>query len=665
MLPMMFNHTTRKLTPLLCLAAIQLQSTALDSWVPDDFHLFNIAEPFILKPGKPEPLAVSPFIEHVRNRADNIKVPECAWAIRVEGDHVNFVAAAPEEVEGHPVTASAVQGDVTWLGTRAGLFLRKGGEAARHETYGVDGPLATQITGLAIDSKGALWAGTPLGLSRRDADGRWSHFQGREGLPIEHLTALAISEQDELWIGTPHGAVLFIPYAAGRQWFYRAGKRYLPGDDVKSIAIAPGGSPVYFLTDAGLGRIDLVTTTLLDRAGAVEQRVNERHRRLGMVAACLLDNAENPTSHEIGDNDNDGLWTAYHVAAMSLCYGTTHEPAAKESARQSMHALYMLQNASGIPGLVARSVVPEQIGKTKGPQWRPTPDGTIYWKSDTSSDEIDGHYLAFYTYFEHIANHDPAERALIEKQVRAVTDYIVDHNYQLIDWNGKRTRWGFWNPEALNENPMDFIESGLNALQILSFLKVAHYITGDTKYESHYRKLAIGHHYLSNILLTKRCFPDENNHSDDQLGYVAWYPILQLEQDPRVRRALLAGIRRHYAIVLPEKPSFYIFVYATADPMGADIAGAVENLREIPTDRRAWAVQNSLRADVAVSPVQNRFGRPVLTRVLPADERCFEKWNADPYVPDDGGDGRVEDDGAAYLLPYWMGRFHGFIREAE
>jgi hypothetical protein len=636
-----------------------------DSWVPKDFQLWNIAEPFLLIPGKPEPVAVPPFIEHVRGTVEDSSVPPDVQAIKVENGAVVFVSEAAEVLDGNPVTARAEQGDQLWLGTAAGLYLQAAGETNRHPAYGADGPLATRITGLAVDSKGALWVGTPLGLSRRDPAGLWSHVQGRQGMPVEEVTALAIGEQDQLWIGTSQGAILYQPYASGRQWFYRAGKRYLPGDQVRAIAIADGGSPVYFLTDGGLGKLDLVSTTLLARAQAIEKRVNERHRRFGMVAACVLDDAENPTSHEIGDNDNDGLWTAYHVAAMSLCYGATQDPAARASARESMHALYMLENASGIPGLAARSVVPEEIGKTKDAQWRPTPDGKMYWKSDTSSDEIDGHYLAFYTYFEHIAKDDPAERELIVKQVREMTDYIVDHNYQLIDWDGKRTRWGFWNPEALNGNPVDNVESGLNALQILSFLKVAHYITGDAKYEQHFRKLAIDHHYLSNILLTKRCFPDENNHSDDQLGHVAWYPILQLERDPRVRRALVAGIRRHYAIVQPEKPSFYIFVYATADPMGADIAAAVENLREIPTDRRTWAVKNSHRADVTISSLPNRFGRPVLTRVLPADERCFEKWNADPYVPDGGDGGRVEDDGAAYLLPYWMGRFHGFIEEAD
>jgi hypothetical protein len=271
--------------------------------------------------------------------------------------------------------------------------------------------------------------------------------------------------------------------------------------------------------------------------------------------------------------------------------------------------------------------------------------------------------LAFYTYFEHIAKDDAEERKLIETQIREVTDYIVGNGYQLIDFDGKRTRWGFWDPESLNYNPMDYIEAGLNALQILSFLKVAHHVTGDKKYHEHYEKLAIEHGYLQNIMLVKKAYPQENNHSDDQLGFVAWYPILQLEHDPIARQALLRGVAYHYEVVRPEQPSFYTFAYATINPGKADIQGAVENLRQIPTDRRTWAQKNSHRADVEISAYPNRFGKPVLTRVVPADERVFEKWNADPYVPDDGGDGRLEDDGAAFLLPYWMGRFHGFIAE--
>ncbi|MBI2948185.1 MAG: hypothetical protein HYY23_11100, partial [Verrucomicrobia bacterium] len=356
---------------------------------------------------------------------------------------------------------------------------------------------------------------------------------------------------------------------------------------------------------------------------------------------------------------------AYHVAAMSLCFGATQDPAAKASATESMHALYTLQDASGTPGLVARSVVTLEEGKRKDKQWRPTPDGKMYWKSDTSSDEIDGHYLAFFTFWEHIAKHDPAERERCIQQAREVTDYLVDHNYQLIDWTGKRTTWGFWNPENLNDDPEHYLENGLNSLQMLSFLKVAHHITGDAKYFAHYKKLILEHRYLSNVLLTKKVFPDELNHSDDQLAFVAWYPILQLEKDPTLRAALHKSVRRDYQVVAPEDPSFYIFTYATIDPNHAGIEAGIRNLREIPTDRRTWRMRNSHRADVVFEMGSDRFGRRQLAHVLPADERNVQKWNANPYIPDSGGDGRHEDDGAAYLLPYWMARYHGFIEESR
>jgi hypothetical protein len=654
------------------------------------------------------PLAAAPFIEHVRGAAPDALATGPVDAVSVVDGEVVVIAGGirhmlPRAASGDTPTAArrsepampswlaprlwdhpdaalleplfperrkpicndiARQQDTLWIATDRGLFFSRGrGNARRHMSYGVDGPLATRITALAVDGEDRLWVGTPRGISIRTAEGAWSTLLGKQGLPYEDITALHFAGPEQVWIGTTRGAILHTPSDPARQWYYRAGQRYLPNDHVVDIATEPGGDAVYFATKDGLGRIDLVTRTLGEKAAIIEDRVNERHRRFGLVAACRLDDAHNPTSHTIGDNDNDGLWTAYHVAALALAYAVTGDPAAKASARESMHAVIMLQNASGTPGLVARSVVPEEIGKTKNEQWRPTPDGTMYWKSDTSSDEIDGHYFAFYTYWEHVARHDPAEAALIRKQVTDLTDYIVDNNYQLIDWHGRRTRWGFWNPEALNHTPMDYLENGLNSLQILSFLKTAHHITGNPKYADHYRKLIIEHGYLDNVLLEKKVFPDENNHSDNQLAYVAWYPILQLEQDPKVREALRKAVRRHYRTLVDDKSSFFFFVTATIDPDYVELEKAVENLQEIPTDRRTWQMENSHRADVVFDPRVDRFGAMQLLHVLPADERNFEKWNKNLFLPDGGGDGRLEDDGAAYLLPYWMGRYHGFFSE--
>ncbi|NUM55628.1 MAG: hypothetical protein HUU46_18455 [Candidatus Hydrogenedentes bacterium] len=637
------------------------------------------------------PIVVPPFEEHVRG--ESIPNPRntavSSLAINNSGGLVASYADEAGVATSYDLMASgwvartdkttrmliAQTGNTVWTVGNALNGLAHGQTGVKSEKwpyYGVNGPLSTTITGLAVDSRGTLWVGTPVGLSKRNADGTWVAIRGRDGLPYEDITCLTLDKSDRLWIGTSMGVVHYRPYEEGRQWFYRQGKRYLPDDNVTAIAVSPDGKRVYAGTSAGIGAIEVRTTTLLERAHTIEKLVNQRHRRYDLVAECVLNDALNPTSHTIGDNDNDGLWTAYHVAAMSLAYGATKNPAAMESAKRGMHALYMLQNASGIPGLVARSVLPPEEGSKRDAdrpenrrQWRPTPDGKMYWKSDTSSDEIDGHFLAFFAYFEHVARHDAAEKALCVEQCRKLIDYLIANNYRLIDWNGERTRWGFWNPENLNGEPRDYAEHGLNALQMLSFLRTSYHVIGDQKYLDHYKTLILDHHYLSNVLLSKKEWPDENNHSDDQLGYVAWYPILQLEKDPVILNALTQGVRRHYRIVWPEKPSFYAFVTATVDPQQVEMMEAIQNLIEIPTDRRTWEQKNSRRADVDFLGRSNRFGDPVLTRVLPADERCFQKWNGDPYEPDRGGDGRSEDDGAAFLLPYWMGRYHGFIAESQ
>ncbi len=72
-------------------------------------------------------------------------------------------------------------------------------------------------------------------------------------------------------------------------------------------------------------------------------------------------------------------------------------------------------------------------------------------------------------------------------------------------------------------------------------------------------------------------------------------------------------------------------------------------------------MNNSHRADVQFARGSDRFGTRQLAHVLPADERNFQRWNQNPYIANGGGDGRKEDDGAAWLLPYWMARYHGFI----
>ena len=52
-------------------------------------------------------------------------------------------------------------------------------------------------------------------------------------------------------------------------------------------------------------------------------------------------------------------------------------------------------------------------------------------------------------------------------------------------------------------------------------------------------------------------------------------------------------------------------------------------------------------------------------KTLPIDERFIQHWNKNPWELDGGGAGNELADGGSFLLPYYMGLYHGFIRETE
>mgnify|MGYP001074646641 CR=1 FL=1 len=109
----------------------------------------------------------------------------------------------------------------------------------------------------------------------------------------------------------------------------------------------------------------------------------------------------------------------------------------------------------------------------------------------------------------------------------------------------------------------------------------------------------------------------------------------------------------------PERNPLWNAVYATGT--GAqefDRAESIRTLHEIPMDTITWTVRNSQRLDVPMDPLADRFKRPQALVVLPYDEIPMWKWNGNPYALDGGNGGRSEDDGAYFLLPYWMGRYH-------
>lgn len=527
---------------------------------------------------------------------------------------------------------------------------------------------------VAVDAVGTVWWGTDVGIFATDGADYWNAIDRGQGLPYEDVTCLAPAPRGDLWVGTTEGVCRF---AAGR-WHYYWGPRWLPHNRVNAIAVDSDGA-AWVATDGGVARLYEIGVSLSRKAAHYQSITDQRHNRRGYVTGCRLKQpgkVDGDVVHEA--SDNDGLWTALYIAAQSFRYAATRDASARAAARRSMSALLDLLRYTGIPGYPARAVIrrgeevdgynPEETVRVEGETdkiWFPSPvDPEVLCKGDTSSDELDGHFFAWHVYHDLAA--DAAHRRAVRDAVRETTDHLLEHDLTLVGHTGRRTRWGVWHPRFLNDDPVWWEERGLNALEILAYLKIASHVVGDERYAAKYRDLIQRHHYLLNTVTQKVAEPwHVVNHSDDEMSFMMYYSLLRLEQDPDIRRVLLQSLERSWGVDRPEASPFFNFVYGASTGQTCDLEASVAALQEWPWELVDWQARGTHRHDVELRRWHGeRQSRVETTRALPANERRLMRWNGNPYQPDGGTpEGRHEEDGSAWLLAYWLGRHHGLIRE--
>jgi len=490
-------------------------------------------------------------------------------------------------------------------------------------------------------------------------------WAGPEQGPVAGLRVFAREQGGAVWLGGALGAARFDPSRQDRwdRWRYFYGRRWLPDNHVQNIFLEETKDRLrcWIRTETGVSRIEWRPMSLGEKAALFDRRIEARHVRHGLVASSALLAPGDLASNKKVSSDNDGLWTAIYLGAQAYRYAATGDQDARRKARRALEALMRLEAITGIPGFYARSIQSVEEGPPGSGEWHRTPDGRWQWKGDTSSDESVGHYYAYSVYFDLAA--DPEEKILIQAVVRRMTDYLIRNGYELLDIDGKPTRWGRWS-EAYYQTEEGRYESALRSLELLSFLKTTYHITGDRKYQEAYED-RIRRGYAQKMRLYRR-WPGggEINFSDDELAYLSYAPLLKYERSPRLRKIYLEALRFAWSQVRSDRNPLwnYISVASGAGPMTDALrAESRKTLARIPCDLITWTVRNSHRRDVLWRKELDRHGRRQLAFVLAPDERPLSKWNGNPYIADGGNGGRSEDDGSFFLLPYWMGRFHGWV----
>ncbi len=601
------------------------------------------------------------------------------------------------------------------IATDEGLFEKSNGQPT---PLNIDDGLGrrwatSDVRGVAIDSIGQLWVATLAGLACETKDG-WKFYTGSEGLPFNDFTTIEAGQNGVVWFGTHLGAIRF----EDGDFAYRQGRRWLPDDDIRDIAVDENGN-AWFATAGGVGLIERRMMTLAEKAEHYEKDMDLiRRTPFGYTAEISLSVPGDKTSEvRHHDSDNDGLWTAMYGAGEAFAYGATKNLEAKEHAKAAFEALRFLQKVtqggehSPPKGYVARTILPtsghnpnegrlerdrknqqedDSLWKVYEPRWPTSSDGKWYWKSDTSSDELDGHFFFYPIYYDLVADTEE-EKDRVREVVRDLMDHIIKYGYNLMDHDGTVTRWGYYGPEELNHDDYWWYERGLKSLSMLSYLAVAEHVTGDSIYGKHLETLVNEHAYDTNAMHYKiHQGIGSGNQSDDEMAFMSYYNLVNYLPQGEIREKIMMSFYMAYQIEQPEMNPLFNIAYAAFgigdtfdDPWGPHpidpyedwLEDSIATLKGFPLDRYNWSLKNSHRLDIVTLPAQNRIditagarpgrGYRVNGKVIPVENRHFNHWNTDPWRLDVGGSGNGLANGTVFLLPYYMGLYHGFIVEKE
>jgi hypothetical protein len=638
-----------------------------------------------------------------------------------EWDWVSNVTSGDGGVFSDVVTALAfddASGGVLYVGTPSALDVRLP-DGAVYRVGGVgdgmwDGGLPVgNITSLAVSRASSLggggwpsprlWLGTTAGAALLDPGAPTQYGAGGSGSggdrpqrrsQQQHPVFAAAAAREAAAAATSAAAAAAPPLR--QRWRYFYGPRYLVAGGPSSVwgsgagldVVPDGNDTAVWDARAGLATLQSQAWTLAAKAAAYTALL-PRHTRLGQVSTCAYPSLGVRAPCVTGADDNDGLWTSLTVAAQALRYAATREPAALEAVAAHWDGMHLLMRATGVRGLVGRSVVAPGAPTGPGGVWHnssaPGLDG-YRWKGDASSDEVVGHLVAYPLAAGALeAGGRPGDASAVRSALLDLVRYIVvDGNFTLVDVTGRPTTWGRWDPPTLNGLRDGWSDTrGLNSLQALALLAagLAAAPPGGPDAAAFAAAWAAvapprGAGYVRNTLNQKVTTPTDWNASDDELAALAYWAFFTAVANASGAAAAVpaadvaavaASLRRTLAILRPQRGGRWACLGALSlgAPPDADAASdALWGLRTWPLDPVDWPCANSHRLDVLLDARPNRdfaVGGDSLLGVLPANERPQTRWNSDPRDLDGGG-GATESDPGAFTLMYWAAVAAGVLQ---
>lgn len=463
------------------------------------------------------------------------------------------------------------------------------------------------------------------------------------------------------------------------------------GVDAVSVARAEDLSYLLALDPDAVSNQDLY-----DRAVMLEANYQAYHCANGTIWEAWYAEASDAQPSFYGTGGDSAIFSGFYLAGAVYRFLATRSAGDLEAALEAARGLHLLTHVSGTPGVIARCAFPAaQAAKWRYPEaWQDRIKGGYVYKSpddipDISNPSFCYPEMIYYTRATRdqltgilygigvaLAELDPADynaHVQTARTVQKVRDILYDVIHDI--W-GRLEATGFVIKDHTGATGSSaIIVSGLLKVQVLAVYRKAleqRVGTGDQEYQRIDRlyKKAFSSAFFLNDGNAAAVFNRRSLREDYyafNLRFARSFTIQLLEQDSRRRAIVVEYMKKHiWRYVQNHRNTHFIFLYTAASGDVSKLHEATRSLRELSLrPLRSWS--SPLHGINCYPPWSVLLYGDVSTFVVPVHLRKptgYFIWQKDPFETGDGPvntEGVKEATGLDFILPYWMGRYYGFI----
>jgi hypothetical protein len=443
----------------------------------------------------------------------------------------------------------------------------------------------------------------------------------------------------------------------------------------------------------------LVTTDdIYERAIFVEENYQKYHCNNGIIWEAIFANPEDEHPGLYGTGGDSAIFTGFYLASAVYRFLITRSEADLDIVSQTLRGLHILTHVSGTPGVIARCAFPiDQSEKWRYPDaWDSRIEsGLVYKSPDNITDIADPskYYPVFifytkatkdqltgilyglgvameeldpdeYTNDQNLFNKIQSVRNIIKEIIYPLWNRLEENNFIIKDHHNKTGTTAIIVDGLLKVQLLSVYRSALEAFEAdnkgelkcieklyLNEFKQAFFLNGGNIDSLFNRSNQIGSYYTNNLRFARS------------------FTIHLLETNNERKDKVVEYMTKHiWKYVKDHKNSFFIFLYTAASSNEYKLQDGILGLKELSLrPLRNWS-----------SPLYNQNYYPPDIIILYGDVSDFVVpvhlrkptgyfiWQKDPFSTGDGEldkEGRKDSTGLDFILPYWMGRYYGFVEE--